>query len=235
MILEWGLILSVTSVSVVMLMIVGEFIAILDETEQYYSVSQSKVVLLFSSFNIAYVIITPFIFNAFNKHYVKGVLISTIATGVAAVGRYFAGRDYNMSLLMTAIVAVSHIPIITAPYGLLKLFPDWQKGYAASIPLFLPVLGINFCILYGMQYIAAEEDTMKANLLIFEDIDGLNRIIAIAGVISTVSTVILTLMMKNKIEKVEEKPKKFEQVNQDHTELEETVEKTSTELESGEL
>jgi len=55
---------------------------------------------------------------------------------------------------MTGIVAVAHIPIITAPYGLLKLFPDWQKGYAASIPLFLPVLGINFCILYGMAYIA---------------------------------------------------------------------------------
>ena len=57
---------------------------------------------------------------------------------------------------MTAIVAVAHIPIITAPYGLLKLFPDWQKGYAASIPLFLPVLGINFCILYGMEYIAGK-------------------------------------------------------------------------------
>ena len=53
---------------------------------------------------------------------------------------------------MTGIVAVAHIPIITAPYGLLKLFPDWQKGYAASIPLFLPVLGINFCILYGIYF-----------------------------------------------------------------------------------
>lgn len=54
---------------------------------------------------------------------------------------------------MTSIVAIAHIPIISAPYGLLKLFPESQKGYAASIPLFLPVLGINFCILYSIGYI----------------------------------------------------------------------------------
>jgi len=59
-----------------------------------------------------------------------------------------------MNLVMTGVVAVAHIPVITAPYGLLKLFPDWQKGYAASIPLFFPVLGINFCIFYGMLNIA---------------------------------------------------------------------------------
>lgn len=56
-------------------------------------------------------------------------------------------------MFFTGVVAVAHIPIIAAPYGLLKLFPDWQKGYAASIPLFLPVLGINFCIIYGIAYI----------------------------------------------------------------------------------
>jgi hypothetical protein len=54
---------------------------------------------------------------------------------------------------MTFIVAICHIPIITAPYGLLKLFPDSKKGYAASTPLFVPTLGINFCILYGREYI----------------------------------------------------------------------------------
>ena len=68
------------------------------------------------------------------------------------------GQSYELSLFMTAIVAVAHIPIITAPYGLLKLFPDWQKGYAASIPLFLPVLSINFCILYGMAYISDQTE-----------------------------------------------------------------------------
>lgn len=154
MILEWGLILSVTSVSVTMLMMIGTYIAILDEAQSFYSVDRTNILLLINIFNIGYIFITPFIFNIFNKYYVSGILISTVATGIAAVGRYLAEQDYTLSLIMTTIVAVAHIPIITAPYGLLKLFPDWQKGYAASIPLFLPVLGINFCILYGMGYIA---------------------------------------------------------------------------------
>lgn len=93
-------------------------------------------------------------FNAFNKNYFKFVIASSIATGIGAVGRYLAGNNYNLALFMTGIIGISHIPIITAPYGLLKLFPDHQKGYAASIPLFLPTLGINFCILFGMIYIA---------------------------------------------------------------------------------
>lgn len=59
---------------------------------------------------------------------------------------------------MTIVIAIAHIPIITAPYGLLKLFPEHQKGYATSIPLFLPVLGINFCIMYGFTFIASDAD-----------------------------------------------------------------------------
>jgi hypothetical protein len=54
---------------------------------------------------------------------------------------------------MTTIVAISHIPMLTAPYGLLKLFPSDQQGYASSIPLFVPTLGTNFCILYSLAYI----------------------------------------------------------------------------------
>jgi hypothetical protein len=112
------------------------------------------MVLLFSNaFNIFYILISPLLFDSFNKHYFRYVLFSTVAVGIAAIGRYFAGNNYYLALFMTSIIAIAHIPIITAPYGLLKLFPNWQKGYAASIPLFLPVLGINFCILYGMTYI----------------------------------------------------------------------------------
>ena len=44
-------------------------------------------------------------------------------TGIGSIGRYFAGENYEIALLMTIIVAIAHIPIITAPYGLLKLFP----------------------------------------------------------------------------------------------------------------
>lgn len=49
------------------------------------------ILLLSNSFNIFYIIISPLIFNLLNKYYVKGVLISTLATAVAAVGRYLAG------------------------------------------------------------------------------------------------------------------------------------------------
>jgi hypothetical protein len=205
MILEWGLILSVTSVSVTMLMIVGEFIAILSETQEYYGVSRNMVVLLMSIFNIGYVVITPLIFNLFNKYYIKGVLIATIATGAAAIGRYLAQENYTASIVMTSIVAVAHIPIITAPYNLLKLFPDWQKGYAASVPLFLPVLGINFCILYGMAFIADDGSHSMSTQQVHEEINGLSGIIAMSGVISTVLTVLLTLKLREKIE-AEENP-----------------------------
>ena len=150
MLLEWGLILSVTSVSVTMLMIVSTFFAILDEAQEFYSVDRTMILLLSNSFNIFYIIISPPMFKKFNKHYFPFVIASTLATGIAAVGRYLAGTNYFLALLMTIIIAIAHIPIITAPYGLLKLFPDWQVGYAASVPLFLPTLGINFCILYGL-------------------------------------------------------------------------------------
>lgn len=58
---------------------------------------------------------------------------------------------------MTAIVGVAHVPIITAPYGLLKLFNSQNQGYAAAIPLFLPVLGINYIIFHGMSFIIPSE------------------------------------------------------------------------------
>jgi len=82
--------------------------------------------------------------------------VSTLATGIAGIGRYLAGTSYSMALIMTIIIAIAHIPIITAPFGLLKLFPEHQRGYATSIPLFLPVLGINFCIIYGFAFITSD-------------------------------------------------------------------------------
>jgi hypothetical protein len=80
-------------------------------------------------------------------------VISVVATGVAAFGRYLAGSNYQVALFMTIVIAISHIPIITFPFKLLSLFPDSQKGYAASIPLFFPIIGINFCIIYGITQI----------------------------------------------------------------------------------
>lgn len=200
MLQEWGLILSVTTVSITMLMIVGAFFAILAQAEQYYQTSRTMVLLLSNCFNIFYIIISPLIFNLLSKYYVNGVLISTLATGIAAVGRYLAAQNYTICLLMTIIVAIAHIPIITAPYGLLKLFPDDQKAYAASIPLFLPVLGINFCILYGMAFIATDNNQNISLATIHEQISKLNGIIAIVGVISMVFTVLLMLRLRKRIE-----------------------------------
>jgi hypothetical protein len=91
MILEWGLILSVTSVSLTLLMILGTFFAILPQAQEYYSESRTKVLLMSNCFNIFYVLISPFIFNLINKYYIKGVILSSIATGVGAIGRYLAG------------------------------------------------------------------------------------------------------------------------------------------------
>jgi hypothetical protein len=153
MLLAWCLILSVTLVSVTMLMIVGAFLAVLPQAEEYYGTSQSMILLFSNAFNIFYILVSPLFFDSFSRHYLRYLAISTVAAGIGAVGRYLAGQNYAVALGMTSVIAIAHIPIITAPYGLLKLFPNNQKGYAASIPLFLPVLGINFCILYGMNYI----------------------------------------------------------------------------------
>lgn len=112
------------------------------------------VLLLSNSFNIFYIIISPLIFHVFNRQYFWFVTVSTAMVGLASIGRYFAADEYYSALLMATIIAIAHIPIISAPYGLLKLFPEWQRGYAVSIPLFLPVLGMNFSILFDMLFIS---------------------------------------------------------------------------------
>ena len=78
---------------------------------------------------------------------------STVLNFVGIFGRQLAGTNFHLALFMTAVVGVAHVPIITAPYGLLKLFKPQQQGYAAAIPLFLPVLGINYVIYHCMHFI----------------------------------------------------------------------------------
>lgn len=142
-------------------------------------------------------ILTPFVFNFCNKYYFECVVVSTIATGIASIGRYLAGSNYDMALAMTIIIAIAHIPIITAPFGLLKLFPENQQGYATSIPLFLPVLGINFCIMYSFAYISSGDPNFKLPIAdVHREINNLNLIIAVVGVISTVLTLVLLFKLK---------------------------------------
>ncbi len=115
--------MSVTMVSVTMLMIVSTFFAILPQAELFYGQSRTKILLMSNSFNIFYIMVSPLMFRSFSKNYMFYVLLSTILTGFGAFGRYMAGENYETALAMTIIIAVAHIPIITAPYGLLKLFP----------------------------------------------------------------------------------------------------------------
>lgn len=111
------------------------------------------MLLLSNSFNIFYIIISPLIFHIFNRQYFWFVMASTLMVGLASIGRYFAADHYSSALVLAIVIAIAHIPIISAPYGLLKLFPERLRGYAVSIPLFLPVLGMNFSIFFDMLFI----------------------------------------------------------------------------------
>ena len=186
--LNWLLIISITMVSMTILMFLSAYIAILEPATSFFGVSSRSKILLFSnSFNIFYLLISPLIFRILNKHYLPIVRIATFVTALGCVGRYFYSNHYMGALVMSILVAIAHVPIITAPYGLLKLFNPGERGYAASIPLFVPALGINFCILYGMTYIASGIDVVDESV-VSHHINQLNLIIAIMGVISTIFT-----------------------------------------------
>ncbi len=77
--------------------------------------------------------------------------------GIGIIMRSLAERSYELALIGSIIVGLSHIPIISAPYGMLKMFPESQRGYASSIPLFVPGLGINIAILYAILFISKDE------------------------------------------------------------------------------
>lgn len=152
--LKWLLITAITLVSATLLMFVSAYIAIFAETAAFYQTSVSNVIFLSNTFNIFYLIISPFIFPFLKRRYYIIVQIAIALIAIGCLGRYFAGTNYSSSLIFSILVAIAHVPIITAPYGLLGLFQPSKRGYASSIPLFVPILGINFCILYGMSYIA---------------------------------------------------------------------------------
>lgn len=153
-ILKWLLIISITLVSTTLLMFVAAYIAIFNEAASYYKASISDVILLSNTFNIFYLVISPLIFPWLKRKYMIIVQVAVIMVAVGCVGRYLCKDAYNAALFWSIIVAIGHVPILTAPYGLLGMFEPSKRGYASSIPLFVPTLGINFSILYGMAYIA---------------------------------------------------------------------------------
>lgn len=152
---EWILIISITMVSATILMFLSAFIAIPNEASVYYGVGKTQLLILYNSFNAAYLIISILLFPFLKRHYIKLVCISSVLITVGCVGRYLAGKNFTLALISTILVAISHVAIISAPYGLLKLFKPSHQGYAAAIPLFVPTIGVNYAIIYCMTYIDA--------------------------------------------------------------------------------
>ena len=181
--LKWMLIVAISMVSLTMLMFVSAFLPFLEQAKTYYHVTKrNDIILLSNSFNICYLVVSPFLFTILKKHFMLLVNIATLATGIGCVGRYFASTDYNWALFFTILVSVAHVPMITAPYGLLSMFPERHQSYASSIPLFIPILGINICIIYGILYIT--EKPINALSTYADDIERLNAIIAVIGLVS---------------------------------------------------
>jgi hypothetical protein len=197
--LKWLLITSITLVSTSLLMFVSAYIAVLNEVAEYYGVTVSKVILLSNTFNIFYLIIAPIIFPWLKKKYTTIVRIAVIIIAIGCLGRYLCKRRYILSLIFSIMVAIGHIPIITAPYGLLNMFPPSKRGYASSIPLFVPLIGINFCILYGMENIVNENNISPISILY---INRLNLMIAIVGVLGSAITLILLSTLSNEVKQI---------------------------------
>ena len=104
------------------------------------------------------------------------------------------GNNFGLALFMTILVAIAHVPIISAPYGLLKLFEPSHQGYAAAIPLFLPVLGISYVILHGLIFIVSESvNEISAS---FPYIHGLNIVITVFTLAVSIPTLILISSLK---------------------------------------
>lgn len=187
--------MAISTVSLTMLMFLSAFLAFLEQAKTYYGVdNRSKIILFANSFNICYLIISPLLFPLLKKYYWALVNISTLVTGIGCLGRYFASTNYNWALFFTMLVGIAHVPMITAPYGLLTMFPERQQSYASSIPLFVPILGINFCIIYGIIFITSKPDELSSYI---NDIERLNAIIAFIGVISTSFTLICLQKLKS--------------------------------------
>ena len=95
------------------------------------------------------------------------------------------------------VVGISHVPMITAPYGLLDMFPKHHQGYASTIPLFIPILGINFCILYGLIYITPKD---PENLIEYiGNIEFLNGLIAVVALISCSLTIFCLYKLEDQV------------------------------------
>ena len=194
-ILSWTLIIGVTMVSTTMLMFLAQFFAMLQLSSKYYDVSISSILLFAESFNIFHIFLTPFLFRPMENHLTKFIMGSALMMGLGLVIRTAGYNNYTIALLGSLLVSLSHIPIIAAPYGLLKLFKPEHRGYAASFPLFVPTIGINFSIFYTMTWI----NEVQGEEAQFRMIERLSWIITMVGVVSMMVTVLLVYMLEDVI------------------------------------
>ena len=186
-VLKWLLISSVTLVSTTMILFLAQFLAILDITKDYYDTSIGSILQFSNAFNFFHIILTPLLFKSMEKHYLSFIIGSVLMMGIGLMVRTFAEQDYIMALVGSILVGISHIPIISAPYGMLKMFPERHRGYASSIPLFVPGLGINIAILYAMFFISSQE-TVQAK---YTEITRFSYYITYLGLFSMVTTCLL--------------------------------------------
>lgn len=69
-----------------------------------------------------YLLITPIIFPWLKRRYSIIVQIAVSLIALGCLGRYLCVGSYNAALGWSIVVAIAHVPVITAPYGLLGLF-----------------------------------------------------------------------------------------------------------------
>ena len=173
-------------------MIIGAYQGCLTEAQAYYAQSRTMVLLFSNSFNIFYIIIVPFVFHKLSQFYHYILVTAVSVYGIAVILFCLAGRNYWPAISSVAVIAIANISMITAPYGLLKLLPKHHHGYAMSIPLFVPQLGMSFCIIYARSYIVQ-------NPAFISEIDNLLRIIAIFGAASCLLALVLIYFLYSRI------------------------------------
>jgi hypothetical protein len=111
---------------------------------------------MFNIFNIVYLILAPLIFPLLKRKYLCLVHLSIILVVVGGVARYMCKDAYVAALVWTVLVAIGHVVIVTAPYGLMQLFDPMKRGYAMAFAIFLPFIGYNITTMYGFGHISSD-------------------------------------------------------------------------------
>jgi hypothetical protein len=73
-------------------------------------------------FSVVYVILAPLIFPFLKKRYFCLVQFSIILIVVGCIGRYLSRTAYLPGMIWTAVGAVGHVALVTAPYAIIPLF-----------------------------------------------------------------------------------------------------------------